>query len=62
MQFSNPFIMIRDLEVVKQIGVKDFDHFVDHFGGVDENVDPLFGRNLFAMKGAFRSNHVPRST
>jgi cytochrome P450 family 9 len=61
MQFSNPFIVIRDLKVLKQIAVKDFDHFLNHFGGFDETVDPLFGRNLFALKGAFDSNHVPRS-
>jgi cytochrome P450 family 9 len=56
MQFTKPFIMIRDLEVVKQIGVKDFDHFLNHFGGLDETVDPLFGRILFVMKGVFKQN------
>lgn len=44
--------MIRDPELIRQVTTKDFDHFTDH---VDllfrEDVDPLFGKNLFALKG-----------
>uniref|UniRef100_A0A1B0CWX8 Cytochrome n=1 Tax=Lutzomyia longipalpis TaxID=7200 RepID=A0A1B0CWX8_LUTLO len=50
-EFRKPAIVIRDPELIKQIGVKDFDHFLDHRGNIDENHEPLFGRNLVALKG-----------
>ncbi|KAL9896717.1 putative cytochrome P450 9f2 isoform 1-T1 [Glossina fuscipes fuscipes] len=47
-----PVLLIRDPELLKQITVKDFDHFVNHrtvFG--DENdKNNLFGASLFMMK------------
>lgn len=49
--------MIRDLDMLKQIGVKDFDHFSDHtpiFTRADvEDVggDSLFGNSLFSLRG-----------
>lgn len=49
--FMNTGIFIRDLELVKKITIKDFEHFLDHQGFVDEKVDPFFGRNLFSLKG-----------
>jgi cytochrome P450 family 9 len=51
MQFVNPFYVVRDLDLVKQITVKDFDHFLDHAGIIDETIDPLFGKNLVSLKG-----------
>ena len=49
--FSSPIVMIRDLELLKSITVKNFDHFPDHrsFDSVDR--DPLFDKNLFALRG-----------
>lgn len=47
-QFRTPFVVIRDPELLKQLAVKDFDHFVDHGPFVD---DDLFGNSLFQMKG-----------
>lgn len=44
-----PKYMIRDVELIKQIAIKDFDHFVNHNFFVDENVDS-FGRSLFVMR------------
>lgn len=55
--FVSPVLMIRDPEAVKQIGVKDFDHFVDHTPIVnranveDVGVNSLFGNSLFALRG-----------
>ncbi|KAL9703497.1 hypothetical protein quinque_007015 [Culex quinquefasciatus] len=55
--FIKPVLMIRDLDMLKQIGVKDFDHFSDHtpiFTRADvEDVggDSLFGNSLFALRG-----------
>lgn len=50
-QLTQPCLMIYDPELIKQIAVKDFDHFTDHRNFVPENVDPLFAKNLFTLKG-----------
>lgn len=43
--------VLRDPEAIKQIAVKDFDHFEDHRTFTDEKTDKLFGNSLFFMKG-----------
>ncbi|XP_050068638.1 probable cytochrome P450 9f2 [Anopheles maculipalpis] len=48
--FLSPIFVVRDMELVKQICIKDFDHFINHRIDLDENHDPLFGRALFAMR------------
>uniref|UniRef100_A0AAU7NIQ9 unspecific monooxygenase n=1 Tax=Maruca vitrata TaxID=497515 RepID=A0AAU7NIQ9_MARVT len=50
-EFVNPVIYIRDIEIVKRITIKDFEHFLDHRTIVNEETDPIFGRNLFSLKG-----------
>ncbi|XP_075973982.1 cytochrome P450 9e2-like [Anticarsia gemmatalis] len=50
-EFTKPMIMICDLDLIKKITVKDFEYFLDHRSVVDENMEPLFGRNLIALKG-----------
>lgn len=45
-----PVYLIRDPELIKQISIKDFDNFVNHRLQIDEDSEPLFGRNLFAMR------------
>lgn len=42
---------IRDLDLIKKITVKDFEYFTDHMNFISPEVDPLFGNNLFALKG-----------
>lgn len=49
--FTNPTICIRDLDLIKNIAVKDFDYFIDHLAFVSRDVDNLMGANLFALKG-----------
>ncbi|CAK1596641.1 unnamed protein product [Parnassius mnemosyne] len=49
-EFLNPVVMIKDIELIKKITVKDFEHFLDHRSIVNENVDPFFGRNLISLK------------
>ncbi|XP_053683834.1 probable cytochrome P450 9f2 [Sabethes cyaneus] len=48
-----PMYMLRDPELIKQIGVKDFDHFTDHrpvFGkNHAEDSDALFPKTLFSL-------------
>ncbi|KAF2901444.1 hypothetical protein ILUMI_04741 [Ignelater luminosus] len=50
-QFTKPVLLIRDLDLIKKITVKDFDHFMDHFPVILEDVDPLMGKNLLALRG-----------
>lgn len=48
---GKPKYLIRDPELIKQIAIKDFDHFVDHSITIDHNIEPMFGRSLFMMRG-----------
>ncbi|KAJ8953899.1 hypothetical protein NQ318_019139 [Aromia moschata] len=50
-QFLLPTLLIRDPDLLKLVTVKDFDHFVDHRPFIPEEADPLWGKNLFALKG-----------
>ncbi|KPJ12395.1 Cytochrome P450 9e2 [Papilio machaon] len=43
--------MLKDIELIKTICVKDFEHFLDHRSFIDAKVDPFFGRNLLLLKG-----------
>ena len=49
--FDQPALVIRDLDVIKNILVKDSQNFADHLMSMDEELDPLGARNLFVMKG-----------
>ena len=44
-------IMVRDPELVKTVLVKDFSSFHDNDIELDPEVDPLFGRNPFILRG-----------
>lgn len=46
-----PVYLIRDVELVKRLTVKDFDHFEDHRMFMPEDSDNLFVNSLGAMKG-----------
>ena len=50
-QFDNPVIVIRDPELITAIAVKHFDQFTDHRPIVNEDLDPLMGKNLFSLRG-----------
>jgi cytochrome P450 family 9 len=50
-QFLQPSLFVRDLDLIKQITVKDFDHFTDHSAFTSEKTDPILGLNLFSLKG-----------
>lgn len=51
MQFTSPLLLIRDIDLIKQITVKDFDHFIDRRAFANEEVDPIFAKNLLVLKG-----------
>lgn len=50
-KFNSPVLLLRDPELIKQIGVKDFEHFTDHLRFADVDADPLWGNGLFALEG-----------
>lgn len=41
---GGPIYMIKDLEMIKQIAIKDFDHFANHRFEITDETDPLLGR------------------
>lgn len=43
--------MIRDLELIKQLGIKDFDHFMDHREFISPELDTLWSKNLLNLRG-----------
>jgi cytochrome P450 family 6 len=49
--FDQPSLMIRDLNLVKNILVKDAQNFIDRTVYADKKLDPLFGRMLPVIKG-----------
>lgn len=46
-EITHPIFVIRDPDLIKQITVQDFDHFVNHQGNFDVEVDSLLARSLF---------------
>ncbi|KAF5291525.1 hypothetical protein FQR65_LT01838 [Abscondita terminalis] len=50
-QFITPVLMLRDLDLIKKITVTDFEYFIDHNSFINEEVDPLLGKSLMALKG-----------
>ncbi|CAD0254265.1 unnamed protein product [Spodoptera exigua] len=49
-EFLKQVIVVRDLELIKKMTVKDFEHFLDHQSMFDTG-DSYFSRNLFALRG-----------
>ncbi|XP_054274267.1 cytochrome P450 6a2-like [Macrosteles quadrilineatus] len=48
-QLTKPMLMVRDLDLINQIMVKDFNHFQDR--GQPENKNDPITNNLFGMRG-----------
>ncbi|KAJ8729799.1 hypothetical protein PYW07_016837 [Mythimna separata] len=49
-EFTKEMVVIRDIELIKKIGVKDFEHFLDH-RAVFRSGDSFFTRSLIALEG-----------
>jgi cytochrome P450 len=49
--FDKPILLIRDVELVKNILVKDSQSFIDHMLTINEELDPFVSRGLLALKG-----------
>ncbi|XP_014488276.1 PREDICTED: cytochrome P450 9e2-like [Dinoponera quadriceps] len=52
MDMATPLILLRDPELIRDIMVKDFENFPDHRTFVSEELDPLFGKNVFSLRGS----------
>ncbi|KAK9885352.1 hypothetical protein WA026_010849 [Henosepilachna vigintioctopunctata] len=50
-QFRIPSLLIKSPELIKQICVRDFDHFFNHRNIFPEGAEQLWSRNLVALKG-----------
>ncbi|KAF2894283.1 hypothetical protein ILUMI_11888 [Ignelater luminosus] len=50
-QFSKPIVIVKDPDLIKQITVKDFDHFVDHSTFAPLPNESLWQKNLISLKG-----------
>lgn len=46
-----PGLLLKEAELIKQITVKDFDHFTDHRPFIPDDVDRMWSNNLFALRG-----------
>ncbi|XP_014488278.1 PREDICTED: cytochrome P450 9e2-like [Dinoponera quadriceps] len=51
MDVATPLIFLRDPELIRDIMVKDFEHFPHHPTYANEELDPLFGKNVFSLRG-----------
>ncbi|XP_011150784.3 cytochrome P450 9e2-like isoform X1 [Harpegnathos saltator] len=51
MSMATPLVLLRDPELIKDVMVKDFEHFPDHKSIASEEADPLFGKNVFSLRG-----------
>ncbi|KAI2474031.1 hypothetical protein C4B38_000115 [Diabrotica virgifera virgifera] len=50
-QFNRPALIVTDVDLIKQMLIKDFEHFNEHRDFASEEVDPLWSKNLFSLKG-----------
>jgi cytochrome P450 len=61
--FDKPSLLICDVELVKNILVRDFQNFMDRIFSIEERFDPLFGNVLTLLRGQLwrhlRTNLTP---
>lgn len=49
-EFTYPVYVIRDPDIIKQITTTDFEHFVNHQGNFEYEIESLIARSLFFSK------------
>jgi cytochrome P450 len=49
--FDKPSLLIRDLELVRNILVKDSHSFIDHMMTINEELEPIVAKGLLLLKG-----------
>lgn len=50
-ELRSPILFINNADLIKQITIKDFDHFMDHRQLVNDTGEPIFTRTLIALRG-----------
>jgi hypothetical protein len=50
-KFRQPVVLLRDPQLVKTVIVKEFSSFQDNDFHSNVDIDPLFGRNPFVLRG-----------
>lgn len=50
-KIRKPAVLIRDPELIRDVLVKNFNHFHDNDIEVDEKDDQIMGRNPFCLRG-----------
>lgn len=48
---STPAVFLRDLDLIKSIGIRNIDSFTDHDAVADEAFEPIFALNVINLKG-----------
>lgn len=46
---GTPSFMITDPDLIRDITIKDYEYFLNHYFQLDKQLDPLIGRTLFSM-------------
>lgn len=49
-EYTSPVYVVRNPDLIKKIGIKDFDHFTNHRINFDPDVEPVFGKIMFFTK------------
>lgn len=49
--FTQPFFIVRDPELMKLFCIKEFDSFTDHMTSLNADMDPLLGNILTMLQG-----------
>ncbi|XP_023288980.1 cytochrome P450 9e2-like [Orussus abietinus] len=49
-EFNSPVFIVKDLDLIKSVAVKNFDSFPNHSPLVDPEMDPFMAKNLFALR------------
>ena len=50
-KFRQPALLLRDPEIIRDVIVKEFSSFQDNDFHSNVDIDPLFGRNPFVLRG-----------
>lgn len=45
--------MIRDVDLIKQIAIRDFESFIDRREFISPKIDPMLGKSLFSLTGNY---------
>lgn len=55
---QKPLIFIKDPEIIKMVGIKEFEHFHNHRSLITEETDPLFGNSVVSLQGLWKLSQI----